>query len=71
MTFLRIYVLPSTVMLVQTCGLALALIADGRWEWLATALIAAPVLILAAFVLRGFRQNFMSKSVDQTRLGLS
>lgn len=50
------YTLPATLALLQTCGLLLALIADGRWEWLAWALVAAPCLVFAASVLRQIRQ---------------
>jgi hypothetical protein len=59
---LKTYALPSVLMLAQTFGLVLALVADGPWEWLATALIAAPVLIFSAFLLRRSRQNSPRKT---------
>ncbi|MEG6509082.1 hypothetical protein V6C03_08865 [Methyloligella sp. 2.7D] len=41
------YALPALFALGAAAGLVLALIADGAWEWIACALVAAPVVAFA------------------------
>ena len=51
------YALPALFTVAASVGLILALVRDGTWEWLALALVGAPIAVFVHFWLRARSRN--------------